>query len=171
MITFHELTERQVTNLMRRVDKTAECWLWTGTIKSRYGLYCAWDASRKVKINLPAHRAVWMALRGAIPEGMELDHLCKNPICVNPNHLEPVTRDENQRRSANPSSVNGKKAICVRGHLLDGTNLYLQPNGYRQCRECRRLRWERYEARRKAGEAPPRSPDRRTGRSHTRRNP
>jgi hypothetical protein len=76
-------------------------------------------------------------LVGPIPEGMEIDHLCRNRGCVNPEHLEPVTRQENIRRSQSISVANAAKTHCPYGHLLSGANLYLRPNrGGRACREC-----------------------------------
>jgi hypothetical protein len=151
------LTERQQQNLWRRVDRSGECWTWTGVTKNGYGHYCGWDASARRKVNLMAHRAVWTLLRGDIPQGLQLDHLCRNRLCVNPEHLEPVTQVENVRRGASPSADNARKTICMRGHALEGENLYVTPGrGYRQCRECVRLRWLRFAERRRAGEAPPR---------------
>jgi DNA-binding XRE family transcriptional regulator len=71
------------------------CWLWTGTDDGNgYGLLSVYDKLAR------AHRAVYQELVGPIPEGLELDHLCRNPSCVNPAHLEPVTAQENIRRSA-----------------------------------------------------------------------
>jgi HNH endonuclease len=80
-----------------------------------------------------------MSLRrsgGPIPEGCELDHLCREKVCVFPEHLEPVSGRENSRRSRSPAALNARKTHCLRGHLLSGSNLYVFPGGKRQCRIC-----------------------------------
>jgi hypothetical protein len=153
----YTLTERQQRNLWRRVRGVGDdCWLWIGPTKDGYGHYCAWDSDSGRKVNLRAHRAVWELLRGPIASGLQLDHLCRNTLCVNPAHLEPVTPIENLRRSSCPSANNMRKTSCMRGHALDGDNLYVTPSGYRQCRECIRIRWQKFAERRRAGEAPAR---------------
>lgn len=78
---------------------------------------------------------------GPIAEGLHLDHLCRNTRCINPDHLEPVTGGENVLRGLSSPAINARKSSCVRGHLLDGANLYVEPStGYRKCRECARMR-------------------------------
>jgi hypothetical protein len=86
-----------------------------------------------------AHRAVYETFVEAVPEGLELDHLCRNTGCVNPDHLEPVTHAENMRRGVWP---NRSKTHCPRGHLYD--YFYQQERG---CRTCRTEAMRRYRAR------------------------
>jgi hypothetical protein len=78
------------------VDEATGCWEWQWA-KNRggYGHTRATDGR-----SIPAHRKMWEAVNGPVPEGLELDHLCRNRSCVNPAHLEPVTRGENARRGA-----------------------------------------------------------------------
>lgn len=79
-----------------KVDKGPDCWLWTGCVVNRYGQF---------KTNgqqFQAHRWAWEELRGPIPDGLVLDHLCRRPLCVNPDHLEVVTQRENIRRGNSP---------------------------------------------------------------------
>ena len=77
-----------------RVDDSGECWLWTGPQTwNGYG-----HASFRRR-STTAHRAVYEYLVGSVPDGLDLDHLCRVRLCVNPNHLEPVTRAENMRRA------------------------------------------------------------------------
>ena len=83
-----------------------------------------------------AHRVVYKLFVGPIPDGYEVDHLCRNPICVNPNHLEAVTAKENKART--------KVSHCKRGHELTDDNLYINPSGTRYCRSCLRLRARRW---------------------------
>ena len=114
-----------------KVLVTETCWVWTGGKGRRYGV---WNppkaAGRKMGM---AHRYAYEGIVGPIPEGLELDHLCQNPPCVNPSHLEPVTREENMRR------VRGRKTHCPSGHDLNAdNNRYERPNGHYSCRSCNR---------------------------------
>jgi hypothetical protein len=116
-----------------KVRVTPSCWFWTG--------YRNWNGYGYLRPALGkgsqgAHRVAYELLIGPIPEGLELDHLCKVRSCVNPRHLKPVTRRENLRRRATET-----KTHCIRGHPLFGDNLYVRPgNSTRCCRECQRIR-------------------------------
>ncbi|HEV2123202.1 MAG TPA: HNH endonuclease signature motif containing protein [Chloroflexota bacterium] len=88
--------------------------------------------------NLKAHRWAYEALVGPIPTGTELDHLCRNPACVRPDHLEPVTHAENIRRGyAAKPRPRWTTTHCPRGHAYDEANSYIHPKtGLRSCRTC-----------------------------------
>jgi len=89
---------------MQLVDKSTGCWLW---LASRFSSgYAQFKAAGK---NHRAHRFSYRAFKGEIPKGLTLDHLCRVKHCVNPEHLEPVTAAENNRRIP-------KEAVCKRGH-------------------------------------------------------
>lgn len=101
------------------------CWVWHAAINKDGG----YAVFRHDGHNL-AHRWAYEALIAPIPSGLELDHLCRNPACVNPAHLEPVTHDANVARGSKAT-----KTRCLRGHALIGSNLRLTTGG-RSCRTC-----------------------------------
>ena len=87
-----------------------------------------------------AHRVVYEWLVDQIPSGLTLDHLCRVRDCVRPDHLEPVTMRENLMRGSTFVARNAAKTHCPSGHPYTGVNLYLNPQGGRECRACRRAR-------------------------------
>ena len=117
------------------VEKTESgCWLWNGALRYGYGRFSIGGRSGRV---LMSHRFSYEEANGLIPEGLQLDHLCRVRNCVNPEHLEPVMRKENIRRGESPSAKQSRQTHCIRGHELYGENLYLSPSGKRNCRICR----------------------------------
>lgn len=117
-----------------KVEKTETCWIWTGAIHvHRHGVFNAGRDAPKGKKSptMWAHRYAYMVIVGDLPEGLVLDHLCKNPVCVNPDHLEPVTQSENAKRGGI------MKGYCRKGHLLTDENSYHRKTGSRECRICR----------------------------------
>ena len=118
-----------------KVDKDGPggCWLWTGAT-STVGYGKVLGAEGRL---VTAHRVAYEFLVGPIPEGCELDHLCRNRACVNPAHLEPVTGYENIMRGESVSAKNKRKTHCKRGHPLSGVNLYLRPCRGRLARQCK----------------------------------
>jgi len=121
-----------------KVDKTDGCWLWTGCMtkpagKNGYG-QIRLDGRMQV-----AHRIAYELLVGPIPDGLDLDHLCRTRLCVNPAHLEPVTPYENLRRGESPAARHMRKTHCNRGHELAGDNLCIVNGGKsRRCKRCKR---------------------------------
>lgn len=122
-----------VRTMRIRIDPNG-CWIWTGTISKSTGY--GWIGNA-VLGSEPAHRAVYRLFVGRLHSGWEVDHLCRNRLCVNPEHLELVKPQENLRRSNAPSAINARKTHCKRGHPFDEANTYISPKGERQCRACR----------------------------------
>jgi hypothetical protein len=113
----------------RRVQKTSECWLWTGHVAGMYGRIRVGGHREQV------HRFSYELHVGPIPDGLVLDHLCRNHRCVNPAHLEPVTQGMNVLRGESPAARQARQTECVRGHLLAGDNLRIR-RGKRECVVC-----------------------------------
>lgn len=107
------------------------CWEWTGSRNSAgYGLTFLDGRPSK------AHRALWVRTHGPVPEGLELDHLCRNRGCVNPAHLEPVTHRTNILRGKGITAEYAQKTHCPKGHPYSGYNLRVTTPGARKCRVC-----------------------------------
>ena len=122
-------------------EPNSGCWLWMERVDvSGYGI--VFNGRGLSPVNFKAHRFAYELLRGPIPAGLQLDHLCRVRCCVNPAHLEPVTLQENLRR--------GTVLIthCPAGHAYDSDNVYWMKNGARACVQCRRDRSREYQRRR-----------------------
>lgn len=117
------------------------CWDWVGK-RTGEGYGQAWSGGKW----RPAHRLVYEEEIGEIPQGLVIDHLCRNHGCVNPAHLEPVTNWENVHgRGIHRNSL---VTHCPRGHAYAGENLELR-KGRRHCKECRRERVRIYQRKRR----------------------
>lgn len=124
-------------------EPNSGCWIWTGsTDRGGYGKV------RHLGRTWSAHRLAFLIAEGYLPprpsyhhprhgEVLVLDHLCRNRLCVNSEHLAVVTRAENIRRG---TSANREKTHCPQGHPYSGKNLYVCSRGFRQCRTCNRAR-------------------------------
>ncbi len=135
----YEFTAQDFERLMARVepDTNGGCWLWVGTIKpfgyGKIGIGCG-----KNQRTLYVHRAVYEHLVGPVPDGLDLDHLCRVRCCCNPDHLEPVTRQENLLRGQTLAAANADATECPQGHPYDEANTYWRPDGIgRDCVACR----------------------------------
>lgn len=127
----------------------AGCWLWRGR-PDRHGYGRIGWRIEDGKKETGAHRVAYMRLIGEIPDGLTLDHLCRNKLCVNPLHMEPVTARENVRRGyPGRRPRRGLGTVCKYGHMLTAENLYVTPAGYATCRECNRQRCRAYKERRR----------------------
>ena len=138
--------------IARLVDATGDCWVWLGdSWDGRYGRMKI--GPNRARRSVAAHRASYEAFVGPIPDGLTLDHLCRNTKCVNPEHLEPVTMRENTLRGTNFVADNARKTHCPLGHEYT----YTTKRGKRRCNTCGRLEGARNRARAKlaGGEIPP----------------
>lgn len=117
----------------------AGCWIWQGRL-DRDGYGCRGGSMRSEFGTDRAHRAFYMMLVGEIPEGLVIDHLCRVTACVNPDHLEPVTPEENTRRGENFLATNRKVTHCPQGHVYAGENLVIKVAGNSRKRVCRTCR-------------------------------
>ena len=125
-----------------QVNKTPDCWLWTGCTKgtrTKYG--SAWFEGRS---NL-AHRVAWVLTYGPIPlvvgadsRGTCVRHTCDNPLCVRPDHLVLGTHLDNMKDKVDRRRTTREKKFCKRGHPRTEVNLYKSRQGFWQCRACRR---------------------------------
>lgn len=141
------------------ITANGECWLWTGGhAKAGYGSFTFGRESPGGRRTVPAHRLTYEALVGPIPEGLVIDHLCRNRGCVNPEHLEPVTFKENVLRGVGPTAENAVKTHCKRDHAFTPENTYVASGGGRGCRACRDIynatNWQRYRNRSRSTSLP-----------------
>jgi hypothetical protein len=116
-----------------------ECWVGSGRDKSGYSLITINGKTFK------AHRVFYEHLVGPIPEGLVLDHLCRNHACVNPAHLEPVSSRENTLRSEiTEPYLNTKKEQCPNGHPYDSVDIEKGKVRRRKCSQCRKAWLKEY---------------------------
>lgn len=123
----------------------AGCWLWDHV--NNYGYGHLNTGTRRVH----AHRYAYELLVGPIPDGLVIDHLCRDKACVNPLHLEAITQLENVRRGAAYWAAR-EMPHCVKGHPRTPENTYVRPNGTQCCRVCKKAWNLEYKARRKERE-------------------
>ena len=113
-----------------KIYNGTHCWEWTDSAdKLGYGRFFL-----SFRRTILSHRWAYEFCRGLIPDGLELDHLCRNPRCVNPWHLEAVTHQVNMIRGKAAT-----KTLCLYGHPFYGDNLVIY-NGIRRCRTCQNIR-------------------------------
>ena len=110
----------------------AGCWEWTGSLNNKgYG-----QVGHGGKTS-STHRVAYTLLVGAIPDGLHIDHLCRNRSCCNPDHLEAVPLRTNTLRGVSFAAANAVKTHCRKGHEYTAENTYVDSRGSRSCRTCR----------------------------------
>lgn len=126
-----ELLETVLDRIRIQEDKQygdSYCWLWDGSGANGYGYVWIWGTNKRV------HRVSYRLFVGVIPDRMQLDHLCRNRRCLNPEHLEPVTGKENVRRGTGPTSENARKTCCG---VCGGSYVFKRHKTRGIVRECR----------------------------------
>jgi HNH endonuclease len=123
-----------------KVSIEGECWRWTGAHSRSYGTI----SLKPYKRTVYAHRFAYAYFIGPIPDGAEIDHVaergCRFRDCVNPAHLEAVTRRTNILRSANFAAEQARRTHCPAGHPYDAANTLIYSGNKRVCRQCKNER-------------------------------
>ena len=127
-----EMTRTLDERFWAKVNRSGDCWLWQGGLYNNgYGCF-----RLSAFAGALAHRFAYQSMIGPIPEGLQLDHLCRVRQCVNPSHLEPVDCKVNILRGVSSAAVNARKTHCKNGHPFDLMNTRIAWDGGRVCRIC-----------------------------------
>jgi hypothetical protein len=135
--------QRHVLMAKMRVDPLG-CWAWTGT-KTAAGYGQMRVAGRREYV----HRISYQLHKGAIPDGLAIDHLCRNRACINPEHLEAVHPKTNAMRGRAPGILAYWANRCFKGHEFTPKNTITTPSGHRRCRTCENASQRKYRLARK----------------------
>ena len=142
------LTLNPMTRFWERIRIDGSCWLWTATLWPNGYAQMSINGIKRL-----IHRWAFETFRGPIPEGLQIDHLCRRKNCVNPAHLDVVTNRENTIRGDGPRLLGERqrgKTHCPQGHPYDEQNTYISSVGKRHCRKCWRIHTASYKKRQKA---------------------
>ena len=132
------LTEAEERRFWSKVSigTANECWPWLSTKRpDGYGVMQVGSLKDRSRRVIRAHRFAYAQEHGPIPDGLELDHLCRNRACVNPVHLEAIARRENILRGEGASALHARQTHCRRGHEFTPENTFSHHGG-RECRAC-----------------------------------
>lgn len=125
----------QAERFFAKVDADGDCWVWQGGTSKGYGVFRI--RTKTPKAQTYSHRFIWELLVGPIPAGKQIDHLCRNTLCVNPDHLEAVDPLTNMRRGFGPVSQRSRlRPTCANGHERTPEIVRVLPSGALVCRLC-----------------------------------
>ena len=139
-----ELAHRKFLKLLDANENG--CWDWKGSIDRKDGYGHFYYGLGKTGV---AHRFSYKYYKGEIPDGLVVDHICRNRACVNPDHLRTMTNATNVMIGEGPTAKFARAFECKRGHSMDDDNTYIRPNGQRQCRKCQTDRSRKSKAKRR----------------------
>lgn len=123
-----------------QVDNDDACWLWLAAINDGgYGIFHLAKTGKSVR----AHRYSYEFFVGNIEEGLDVDHVCRVRACINPYHLEPVTRQVNLLRGIGLPALEILRTHCPQGHPYNMANTHIRKSGARRCRACDRERYRK----------------------------
>jgi len=142
-----DILERFWSKVDKEEWKESGCWKWLDHKNGGYGGF------RDNKKDVKAHRFAYEQIKGPIPKGLELDHLCSNTGCVNPEHLEAVTHKDNVLRGKGLAAKNVRKIYCKRGHEFTVENTGYKKDGKRSCLICRKILAKDFYSNERPGEA------------------
>lgn len=135
-----------IIRFFSKVELSEACWEWSAyRNKDGYGTFRVGSRTDGTRRMILAHQFAYETLVGPVPDGFQLDHLCRNRGCVNPTHLEVVTNQENSSRGETGKYLS-RRTHCIRGHSYSEENTYIRPDGRRSCRICHRdalRRWRK----------------------------
>jgi hypothetical protein len=135
--SIHPIPQRVIDRIFDNYDIRGEdeCWPWKLSTGSHGYGQIGWQTDTGIEAGTTAHRVMWIAVNGPIPEGLTVDHRCRNRPCGNPRHLRLRTNVDNARDNGQ-----GDKTHCPAGHAYSYDNTYQGPTGGRRCRQCARER-------------------------------
>lgn len=136
-----------------RGQEPGECWLWTGWSQGGYGYTRVGSRTDGTRRQVRVHRLMFEAAKGPIPDGLVIDHLCRNKLCGNPAHLDAVTQRENVLRGDSPAARCAVVTHCPRGHEYTPENTYVCKRGKRSCQTCKGIASKAYQRRKAARHA------------------
>lgn len=131
-----------------KINEKTNCWEWIGTILNNGYPQFILKYSKGIYKKLLPYRISYLLYKGDLKEELELDHLCRNPICVNPEHLEQVTHGKNVNRGIGWGGINSRKTHCPQGHPYSGENLLIEKNNRRRCKICKKIKDAKYHKKR-----------------------
>lgn len=134
------MTDKDVIRFLSKISVSESgCWEWIGQLRKGYGIFSLKNQSKT------AHRIMYELMKDVkLEKGVELDHLCKNRKCVNPDHIEKVSGKDNTLRGMGPTAINARRKECINGHEFTPENTYIRPDdGARDCKTCARLAKQR----------------------------